>query len=268
MADGNSKKLCFVIGPIGGQGTDERRHANWLLDGIIKPVFDVYFPHYRVERADKIDAPGIIHSQVISRIIDAPLVIADMSLHNANAFYELAIRHMVGLPTIHMIEKKWAIPFDVAPKRAIPFSLNEYDEVEAAREALKGAVEEAIKPDFEDENPITHARGVVKLRENASDAMRVVLDEMDSLKRRLNRAEMTAQLALQHASTAMFKSSTPLEKLMSVPFNSASPLSAVISSSDMPEKMGEIYGLSPSNSSESFGILGALKGLADESGKK
>ena len=27
MTDDNSKKLCFVIGPIGNEGSDERRHA-------------------------------------------------------------------------------------------------------------------------------------------------------------------------------------------------------------------------------------------------
>jgi hypothetical protein len=102
MADDNSKKLCFVIGPIGSEGSDERRHANWLLNGIIKPVFSAHFPGYEVQRADEIVAPGSINSQVITRIMDASLVIVDMSMHNANAFYELAIRHMVGLPTIHM----------------------------------------------------------------------------------------------------------------------------------------------------------------------
>jgi hypothetical protein len=51
-----------------------------------------------VQRADEIKAPGDINSQIINRLMDAELVIADMSMHNANAFYELAIRHMVRLP--------------------------------------------------------------------------------------------------------------------------------------------------------------------------
>ena len=96
--------LCFVIGPIGDPGSEIRRDADWLLKGIIKPVVAEYFPEYYVERADEISEPGSISSQVITRLLDAPLVIADMSRHNANAFYELAIRHMVGLPTVHMID--------------------------------------------------------------------------------------------------------------------------------------------------------------------
>src|SRR5262249_40853819 len=54
MADDSSKKLCFVIGPIGSEGSDERRHADWLLNGIVRPVFAEHFSDYKVERADKI----------------------------------------------------------------------------------------------------------------------------------------------------------------------------------------------------------------------
>jgi hypothetical protein len=62
-----SKKTCFVVGPIGASGSDIRTHADWLLHGIIEPVFDEHFPEVEVERADKITSPGMIDSQVISR---------------------------------------------------------------------------------------------------------------------------------------------------------------------------------------------------------
>jgi hypothetical protein len=83
----SEKKLCFVIGPIGDPGTDERSHADWLFDGIIKPVFAEHFrDKFEVPvRADQIVAPGSINTQVIARLFEVPLVIADLSLHNANA---------------------------------------------------------------------------------------------------------------------------------------------------------------------------------------
>ena len=115
-----SKELCFVIGPIGEAQSETRRHADYLLGAIIEPVFAEHFANFTVERANKIAAPGMISSQVITRLMDAPLVVADMSFHNANAFYELAIRHMVRKRTIHLIHKGSQIPFDVAPHRAIP----------------------------------------------------------------------------------------------------------------------------------------------------
>jgi hypothetical protein len=180
-----SKKLCFVIGPIGEPGSQTRIHANWLLKEIIQPVFAENFPDFRVERADEITAPGSINSQVINRLWDAPLVIADMSQHNANAFYELAIRHIVRLPTIHMIHSADKIPFDVAPYRAISFSWAEAEHLKEARAALKSTVEEVTKPEFVVENPITHARGVIEFEQHASPGEKVLADEIAALQRRV-----------------------------------------------------------------------------------
>jgi hypothetical protein len=38
-------------------------------------------------------------------------------------------------------------------------------------------------------NPITHARGVLKIHEQASDPQRVFLDELEGLKERLGKLE-------------------------------------------------------------------------------
>jgi hypothetical protein len=191
MSDKNkSKKVCFVIGPIGDPGTNARRHADWLFQGIIKPVFAEHFrDEFEVPiRADQIVAPGSINTQVITRLLEVPLVIADLSLHNANAFYELAIRHMIRLPTIHMIHKEWKLPFDVAPFRAITFSRDDYVDLESARASLKSTVEEVMKPGFEVENPITHSRGVIKVSEHASPEQRVLLDRLEALERQVQEA--------------------------------------------------------------------------------
>jgi hypothetical protein len=113
------------------------------------------------------------------------LVIADMSQHNANAFYELAIRHIVRLPTIHMIRSADKIPFDVAPYRAISFSWAEAEHLKEARAALKSTVEEVTKPEFVVENPITHARGVIEFEQHASPGEKVLADEIAALQRRV-----------------------------------------------------------------------------------
>src|SRR5258708_184860 len=97
------KKICFLIGPIGGEGNEQRGHADWLYEGIIQPVFKEHFCEWELSRADKISVLGMVTSQVINPLHDAELVIADLSFHNPNAFYELAIRHKVGRPIIHMI---------------------------------------------------------------------------------------------------------------------------------------------------------------------
>src|SRR5262249_54000228 len=126
---------------------------------------------------------------IINRLHDVALVIADLSFHNANAFYEMSIRHKVGKPIIHMIRKDMKIPFDVSLHRAIPFLYAHPDDLEEAREQLHAAVVEAIKPGFEPDNPIMHARGRLELEQKATPEMKVLSDEIETLRARLDRPE-------------------------------------------------------------------------------
>src|SRR5262249_8812226 len=90
----------------------------------------------------------------------------------------------------HMIHSADKIPFDVAPYRAISFSWAEAEHLKEARAALKGAVAEVIKPDFNVENPITHARGVIEFQQHASPREKVLADEITSLRQRLDVLEV------------------------------------------------------------------------------
>jgi hypothetical protein len=137
MANEKTTKICFVVGPIGDDGSPTRGHADWLLEGIIEPVFAEHFKDFNVIRSDKIAQPGMIDSQVINHLLDADLVIADMSLLNANAFYEIGLRHMERKPIIHMFRAGEVIPFDVKPYRAIPFSVEHPKHLSEAQKQLK-----------------------------------------------------------------------------------------------------------------------------------
>jgi hypothetical protein len=182
----SDKKMCFVIGPIGDEGSPERIHADWLYRGIILPAFQRDFSEYEVERADTIPTPGMISSQIINRLHDVELVIADLSFHSANAFYEMSIRHKVGKPIIHMILKGEKIPFDVIPHRAIQFLTTHRDDLERAQGRLRDSINEAINPDFEPDNPITHARGRLELQEHAAPAIKVLMNQMESMQSQIS----------------------------------------------------------------------------------
>jgi hypothetical protein len=95
-------KMCFVVGPIGAEDSPQRIGADWLLEMIILPVF-VDFPQFEIKRADTISEPGMIDAQIINALLNADLVIADLSTLNPNAFYEIGIRHMAQKPIIHML---------------------------------------------------------------------------------------------------------------------------------------------------------------------
>jgi hypothetical protein len=180
------KKTCFVVGPIGEDGSDTRRAADWVLQGIIKPVFDDAFRDFEVVRSDTITAPGMIDVQMINHLLDADLVIADMSERNPNAFYEMGIRHMAQKPIVHMFSEGTVIPFDVAPYRAIKFSIDTFDRLQRAKAELKAVVEEVLKPEFKVENPVTRARGIQAIEQKASPEVQVLFEEIAELRRRMD----------------------------------------------------------------------------------
>jgi hypothetical protein len=185
---GSTSKKCFVIGPIGKFGSDVRAHADWLLEGIIQPTM-ASFPDYLTERADKIADPGLIDAQVINALLEADLVIADLSMLNPNAFYEIGIRHMAQKPIIHMQRVSDEIPFDISLFRSIKFSIGHPNDLKSASAELKRAVEAIETPGYQVQNPVTSARGIVRLEEKATPELRIVLDHLAALGSRVSTLE-------------------------------------------------------------------------------
>ena len=125
MADdreSTTQPTCFVISPIGERGTPIRRHADQVLKFLIEPVLT---PKYRVVRADTIHAPGLITVQIVEYVMNAALVIADLSFRNANVFYELAIRHAIRKPYIHLLRLGEELPFDVHGMRVVQYDMTD-----------------------------------------------------------------------------------------------------------------------------------------------
>jgi hypothetical protein len=110
-------KTCFVIAPIGKEDSEQRKYSDMILESFIRRALED--TELDVVRADKIGDPGMISEQIIEYLLHSRLVIADLSFHNPNVFYELAIRHMVGKPTVHIIRKEDQIPFDLKDFRTI-----------------------------------------------------------------------------------------------------------------------------------------------------
>jgi len=150
------KKVCFVIGPIGEEGDEERKHSDMVLESLIERALEG--GDLEVIRADKIGDPGMISGQVIEHLLNAALVIADLSFHNPNVFYELAIRHMAGLPTVHIIRKQDQIPFDVKDFRTIHVDTGDkYDlvaKLDTYRAEISNHVRIALSAGTEGSNPV------------------------------------------------------------------------------------------------------------------
>jgi hypothetical protein len=179
--------LCFVVGPIGKDGSSERKHADLLLNAVIKHVLEGSEFGYHVKRADEDTDPGMIGDRVIADIINAALVIADLTDLNPNAFYELGIRHSTELPTIHMAKLGTALPFDNVAHRTIFVDLGDWHSIEQARTRLADSVRATNAPGYLVSNPITQA--------NASFKMRQSEDPRDRAHSRTNDADLTSQMS-------------------------------------------------------------------------
>ena len=73
-------------------------------------------------RADDEEAAGDILKDMFAELVTADFVLADISILNANVFYELGIRHTVGPRGVICLHAGWADrPFDVAPQRTFKY---------------------------------------------------------------------------------------------------------------------------------------------------
>lgn len=70
-------------------------------------------------RADEIAKPGKITDQIIQHIIDADLIIADVTGSNPNVMYELGFAHALKKATVILNQEIHQSPFDIAGFRQI-----------------------------------------------------------------------------------------------------------------------------------------------------
>lgn len=128
---------------------------------------------FEVTRADEIDDEGLITHHIIERLLEDDLVVADLTSLNPNVFYEVAVRHAVRKPIVHLITAGEEIPFDIANMRAVSYALDDPDLLESAQEELDRKVKAIEDADWvAAPNPISAARDVSLLQESEQPEVR------------------------------------------------------------------------------------------------
>jgi len=166
----NGEKTCFIISPFGKKGSPDYIYflqvRKYIIDAVVKEK------GYKTTRADDIEAPGKITTQIINYLRDSDLVIADLSESNANVFYELAIRDAVRKPVILIRNSDFETPFDVRDQRYLKYSLD-LDEIEESKKKLAGYIDAIENPTFEIISPVTIA--LIKLGDEISASIQDIL---------------------------------------------------------------------------------------------
>ena len=168
------EKVAFVISPIGEPNSPTRKRADQILNHVIEPVVSEL--GYKSVRADKISKPGVITSQIISHLLDDPLVIADLTGQNPNVFYELAVRHTVKKPIIQMIQEGERIPFDVSTTRTIQINHQDLDSVDKAKRELRRQIKAVEKDPTLVDSPISMAVDLQTLKQSSDPESKTLAD--------------------------------------------------------------------------------------------
>ena len=126
-------KKCFIITPIGDSGSDVFRKVKGVIDSVIKPVLQDY-DFVDIKPAYEIMETGMISNQIIERIVNDDLVVANLTGSNPNVMYELAIRHAVAKPIIHICERGTKLPFDIKDNRTAFYTNDMYGVQELRKE--------------------------------------------------------------------------------------------------------------------------------------
>lgn len=147
MSDHDPRPLCFVLmpfgtkqDPVGGAVEFDRVYRD-----VLEPA--VEDAGMRALRADEEQVGGIIHKPMFERLVMCEYAVADLTLANANVYYELGVRHAVRpWSTVLTFAEGFRLPFDLGPLRGVPYALDDGgrprrqdDDREALTAALRAA---------------------------------------------------------------------------------------------------------------------------------
>jgi tetratricopeptide (TPR) repeat protein len=131
--------------PFGTKVDSTGRPINFdvIYDQIFKPAVNT--TALQPVRADEEQAQGFIHKLMYERLLLSEYAIADLTILNANVYYELGVRHAAKpSTTIMTMAGQTGLPFDVAGLRALPYSLDPQG-APADAEGAKAALVEQLK---------------------------------------------------------------------------------------------------------------------------
>ncbi len=142
---------AFIIRPFGAKGGIDFDRVETLLIG---PALDRVGATGRTTQ-DVIEA-GNIREDMFQLLLVADLVIADISIDNPNAYYELGIRHALREKRTFLIRAKGMqndVPFDLRTDRYLaydPAGLDDPDQLRAMLESLEAGLKATLDSDRQD----------------------------------------------------------------------------------------------------------------------
>jgi hypothetical protein len=192
--DQSAEKKCFVVMPISDNPEYPSGHFDRVYKHLICPavVSAGYFP----ERADGNLNTDCIPIQIIKDIINADLVVCDMSSKNPNVMYELGLRHAFdNKPTVLIKDNKTGAIFDVETLRYMPYDAAlRIDAVTKSVEDLKEFIKNTVENFDDGLNSLVRLANFISPKLNSSlteekisnDSV-IILNELRGLSEKINK---------------------------------------------------------------------------------
>ena len=112
---------AFVVMPY---GTKDQIDFNRVYGDLIRPALET--AGFEVFRADEEMRAGDIRTDMFQELLLADLVVADLSIDNANVWYELGVRHALrARGVIGIMCRRDYMPFDVYTDRALTYQIKD-----------------------------------------------------------------------------------------------------------------------------------------------
>lgn len=181
-AEAKKRKTCFFITPIGPHASDIRRATDGIYRQVLVPVCEKKGYDCRV--AHGLTEPGSVMDQVVRRLLNDDLVIANLTMSNPNVTYELAVRHAAKKPVICLLERGKPLPFDLQPERVIEY-VNDIEGVGELSLALSDAIDAVEAPGYQMDNPVVRAAKDFKIERSTTSVAEgdAILQKLSSLER-------------------------------------------------------------------------------------
>ena len=176
-----SQYTCFVISPIGKEGTELYQRYKDLLELIIIPALERY-DGLEVIRGDHCIREARIDTSVIEKVQNADLCICDITEPNPNVFYELGRRDETGKPILLLKQaESGELPVDIATRRYVKYNWDARS-VHETQKQIRAFVEPLLEKGFPAETPDA---GNSELEKKVDSVLSIVMTLTESAKTEL-----------------------------------------------------------------------------------
>lgn len=201
-------RICFVISPIGREGTDHYQTFKDTLEFVIRPAIRASGYRLEVVRADDIHRAGSFIKDILEYVSSAFVVIADLTGQNPNVFYELGVRHALSSRTILIAQTVDDIPSDLREYRTVVYDTSARGAAIFTERVKKYLEEMHEQPDRPD-NPVKDRLGGI-----LEERSRALEEEVASLRAQL---EAVLRKGSKSNDTAVTESiSTRLSRILTI----------------------------------------------------